>query len=190
MMGDGYLSKNRAHLARLQRKRRAGMIRIDYMPGPEALAIIKAKRATVRRGSAAATNSAVIDAIVAEWAVLAGINKGGIERPMTSAEAAGICQPFRARAYDFDANLPSWAATWLAHNRAKQSARRVVCGARRHRDGRPCQAKSEPGKRRCRFHGGRSTGPRTAEGKTRALANLKQNRSATVRAGSGYTPAC
>lgn len=56
------------------------------------------------------------------------------------------------------------------------SSRRVVCEAKRHRDGQPCQAKSEPGKRRCRFHGGRSTGPRTDEGKAKALGNLKQNR--------------
>lgn len=54
--------------------------------------------------------------------------------------------------------------------------KRVTCGAKRHRDGQPCQAKSEPGKRRCRFHGGRSTGPKTPEGKARALANLRQNR--------------
>jgi hypothetical protein len=30
--------------------------------------------------------------------------------------------------------------------------------------------RSEPGKRRCRFHGGLSTGPRTAEGKVRIAA--------------------
>ncbi|MDE2406856.1 MAG: hypothetical protein KGL91_03215 [Xanthomonadaceae bacterium] len=53
---------------------------------------------------------------------------------------------------------------------------RVQCGATRHRDGQPCQAKSEPGKRRCRFHGGRSTGPKTEAGKARALANLRQYR--------------
>lgn len=51
----------------------------------------------------------------------------------------------------------------------------MVCGAKRHRDGQPCKAMSEPGKRRCRFHGGRSTGPRTSEGKARALANLRQH---------------
>lgn len=59
---------------------------------------------------------------------------------------------------------------------SQQARERVTCGARRHRDGQPCQALSEPGKRRCRFHGGRSTGPRTPEGKARALANLRQLR--------------
>lgn len=53
---------------------------------------------------------------------------------------------------------------------------RVVCGAKRHRDGQPCEALSVPGKRRCRFHGGMSTGPRTPEGKRRAEANLRARR--------------
>ena len=54
-------------------------------------------------------------------------------------------------------------------------AARVRCGALR-RDGNPCEALSVPGKTRCRFHGGASTGPRTETGKTRSLANLKQYR--------------
>lgn len=57
---------------------------------------------------------------------------------------------------------------------AKQRRKRVVCGARRKRDGLPCEAKSEPGMRRCRHHGGCSTGPKTPEGKARALANLRR----------------
>jgi hypothetical protein len=43
---------------------------------------------------------------------------------------------------------------------------RPRCGART-RKGVPCLVMVEPGKRRCRFHGGLSTGPRTAEGKAR-----------------------
>ena len=68
-----------------------------------------------------------------------------------------------------------WQSAYLARVARAKSTARVVCGAKRHRDGQPCQAKSEPGKRRCRFHGGRSTGPKTPEGKARALANLRQN---------------
>lgn len=41
--------------------------------------------------------------------------------------------------------------------------RRVQCGAKT-RKGTPCRCQSEPGKRRCKFHGGKSTGPRTPEG--------------------------
>jgi hypothetical protein len=62
---------------------------------------------------------------------------------------------------------------------------RPVCGAKTRADGR-CQMRVEPGKRRCRLHGGLSTGPKTAEGKaaiaaaTRArwadrLKTIKQN---------------
>jgi hypothetical protein len=53
---------------------------------------------------------------------------------------------------------------------------RVPCGGRRRRDGKPCEALSVPGKRRCRWHGGCSTGPKTSEGKARALTNLRQFR--------------
>jgi hypothetical protein len=51
---------------------------------------------------------------------------------------------------------------------------RVVCGASRRRDGQPCEALSVPGKRRCKWHGGFSTGPRTVEGKARVTANLRK----------------
>ena len=44
------------------------------------------------------------------------------------------------------------------------------CGAlTRHRHGF-CILRPVPGKRRCRFHGGRSTGPRTPEGKASSAA--------------------
>jgi hypothetical protein len=46
------------------------------------------------------------------------------------------------------------------------------CGARtRHRHGF-CKKWPVPGKTRCRFHGGLSTGPLTDEGKTRSLAAM------------------
>lgn len=45
----------------------------------------------------------------------------------------------------------------------RKARRRVPCGART-RKGKPCRKLSEPGKRRCKFHGGKSTGPRTPEG--------------------------
>ncbi len=41
---------------------------------------------------------------------------------------------------------------------------RVLCGAMT-RMGTPCKAKAIPGKKRCKLHGGMSTGPRTPEGK-------------------------
>lgn len=50
------------------------------------------------------------------------------------------------------------------------------CGAKT-RSGTPCAKYPINGKRRCRLHGGLSTGPRTAEGKARiAAAQLKHGR--------------
>lgn len=197
-MNDGYLSRDRAHLAGLQRKRRARMVRIDYMPGEAALAAINARRATVRAGSVCATNSALIDAIVIEWAALAGINCCEIERSKSSGRDPEFSDTYTRARMTSEAErsgraresggLPGIAAR-IACGREHESghsnsdrvsrgerglALRVPCGAKRHRDGLPCRAASEPGKRRCRFHGGKSTGPRTPEGKARALANLKR----------------
>lgn len=45
-----------------------------------------------------------------------------------------------------------------------------LCGART-RKGKPCKALALPNGR-CRFHGGMSTGPRTQEGKAKALSKL------------------
>ncbi len=65
---------------------------------------------------------------------------------------------------------------WLWHRAyAMERDNRVVCGARRRRDGQPCQALSVPGKRRCKWHGGCSTGPRTVEGRARVAANFHKS---------------
>jgi hypothetical protein len=50
---------------------------------------------------------------------------------------------------------------------------RPSCGAK-NRQGKPCCNRVVPGKRRCRFHGGLSTGPRTPEGRARIAAAQKQ----------------
>nr|WP_281281946.1 HGGxSTG domain-containing protein [Rubellimicrobium roseum] len=42
----------------------------------------------------------------------------------------------------------------------------MYCGALTRKK-QPCRMLSEPGRRRCKFHGGRSTGPRTPEGRAR-----------------------
>lgn len=49
---------------------------------------------------------------------------------------------------------------------------RPKCGALT-RKRRPCCLQVVPGKRRCRFHGGASTGPKTAAGKARIAAAQK-----------------
>src|SRR5271166_1563680 len=54
------------------------------------------------------------------------------------------------------------------------------CGART-RAGCPCRAPAVRGKRRCRMHGGRSTGPRTPKG----LEDMRAARTIHGRAGAG-----
>lgn len=67
---NGYLSKNKPYLNRLQRERRASLARIDYYPSREALAVIEHLIDTGSRNSL----TGVLDAIVIEWAELSGIN--------------------------------------------------------------------------------------------------------------------
>lgn len=57
--------------------------------------------------------------------------------------------------------------------------RKIMCGAKT-RKGTSCQCKAMANGR-CKYHGGMSTGPKTKEGKMRALANLKQCRSERIR---------
>ncbi len=250
MTDDSYLSRNRPYLAAMQRQRRARIVRIDYMPGKAARDAIEAMRERTRPGTASATNSAVIDAIVAEWARLTGIQQTEIDTSATSPITTGVADQYarmrttsdfetrtragvtsgelaecaggragtssagpeqlgasqaRACANDFDprhtkpahppatvppefltasarANESGLCHATRAGARANNSGSlptganqaRVICGAKRRRDGQPCQGLSVPGKRRCKWHGGASTGPKTAEGRTRSISNLRQ----------------
>ena len=241
MTDDGYLSKNRPYLAAMQRQRRARMVRVDYMPGKAAREAIEAMRQRTRPGTASATNSAVIDAIVAEWARITGIQQTEIDTSTTSPTTSGVADQYarartasenlakcvggragtssagpeqlgasqaRAGAKDFDPrpakpahppapDAPEFLTASARANdyglchaaRAGAQANksgslstmanqaRVICGARRRRDGEPCQGLSVPGRQRCKWHGGASTGPRTDEGRARSMENLRQYRS-------------
>ena len=240
MTDDGYLSKNRPYLAAMQRQRRACIVRIDYMPGKAARDAIEAMRIRSRPGSASATNSAVIDAIVGEWVKLTGINYSQLDKAKTRATTPAVAEQYararmttedlakcagvragtssagpeqpdasqaRAGAKDFDPRhakpahppAPDTPEFLTASTRANESGlchatragaqanksgslpavanqARVICGARRRRDGQPCQGLSVPGKLRCKWHGGASTGPRTDEGRARSMENLRQCR--------------
>jgi hypothetical protein len=71
-------------------------------------------------------------------------------------------------------------ATWKAGDsppRRKDSPR---CQSRT-RAGGACLVRVEPGKARCRFHGGLSTGPRTEEGRAR-ISEAQQHRWRAYRA--------
>ncbi len=132
------------HANAAQRAYRSRRVRIDYAPGEAAAAVLDALRAEWGR----LTNRAILDAIVTGWAA---VNRPEILDVYTCARMT----------LTGDRDKPAKLA-------------RVVCGATRHRDGQPCEALSVPGKRRCRFHGGASTGPRTAEGKAKVAANLRK----------------
>jgi len=70
----------------------------------------------------------------------------------------------------------------LAKSRAQRLAlARVRCNAKT-RKGALCKALSEPSKRRCKFHGGRSTGPKTQVGKE-AISRAQKARWAKWRTG-------
>ena len=169
-----HLSKASSHLAALQRVRRSFVCSVDYMPGKEALAVFAYCQAQQRPVSEAGTNSSVLHAIVCEWAELTGINNQCFQAPMTSGQPPELVDA-STRARMSSGEVPDWLLRSMAktENGTKQG-RRVICGAMRHRDGQPCQAQGEPGKKRCRFHGRRSTGPRTEEGKAKSLANLRR----------------
>ncbi|WP_425490817.1 HGGxSTG domain-containing protein [Luteimonas cellulosilyticus] len=144
---------------RTQRERRARHPRIDYYPSTEALAAIEGVRGFARTG----TNSAVLNAIVEAWAETQGAQTGIFRRKCARANNSAP----RIEALGKQARLA---------NELKSPPIRVTCGAARRRDGQPCEALSVPGKRRCRFHGGMSTGPRTEEGKQRVTRNLPHRR--------------
>ena len=63
---------------------------------------------------------------------------------------------------------------------------RPICGAR-NRQAKPCGVRVEPGKRRCRFHGGLSTGPKTTAGRAK-IAEAQRRRWSAFRAARGSRP--
>lgn len=87
--------------------------------------------------------------------------------------------------------LEAQAEAMLSRMQERQAQRlarlRVTCEAKT-RAGGECRNKSEPGKRRCKFHGGKSTGAKTPEGRAR-IAEAQRRRWAAYRASkAGMTP--
>lgn len=106
-----------------------------------------------------------------------------LARPLTikRIETRGIDFALRKaseRAKDYKRYYVDCALSDRQH--AKAMNRRIACGARK-KDGAQCRAMTEPGRNRCRFHGGRSTGPRTLDGMRRALSCLPQYRNNSER---------
>lgn len=63
----------------------------------------------------------------------------------------------------------AWGGVLGRFVRSSEKSPHRLCGART-RKGTPCKAEALPGKKRCKFHGGLSTGPKTLEGRERIAA--------------------
>ena len=72
----------------------------------------------------------------------------------------------------------------LVAARRREMLRSRKCGAKT-RKGTPCQMRPIPWSRRCRLHGGLSTGPKTAEGRAR-IAEAQRRRWAAWRHGTKF----
>jgi hypothetical protein len=105
-----------------QRARRARHPRIDYYPGPIALAVIDAVRAQARPRTVAGTNSGILDAIVTEWAALTGINNQGKSNPATPTMKPEF-PDVSARANDFGEGGLSDGTTTSRANNGSSAAR-------------------------------------------------------------------
>jgi transcriptional regulator with XRE-family HTH domain len=79
-----------------------------------------------------------------------------------------------------DAEIEAKMAAWHQRAALRRARRRVVCGAKTRKD-TPCRNLSEPGKMRCKFHGGKSTGPQSMEGRAK-IAEAQRVRWAKWRA--------
>lgn len=187
-----------------QRARRARRPRIDYYPSPDALAAIEARRS---RYYPTNNYSGILDSIIVEWWQAQNPKQAETDAPAAVRQApdaanrpahtrttpdrlplarpeitraSRACTPARttpATETATPAGVAQVRARLVPKPQRNNETARVICGARRRRDGLPCEALSVPGKRRCKWHGGCSTGPRTDEGRARALANLRQHRS-------------
>jgi hypothetical protein len=81
---------------------------------------------------------------------------------------------------NLDAEVELKMAAWRQRAATRAARRRVVCGAKTRKD-TPCRNLSEPGRKRCKFHGGKSTGPRSVEGRAN-IAEAQRVRWAKWRA--------
>lgn len=107
-----------------------------------------------------------------------GLDPAGRKQLLASRPGLGFVNlSFTAPVYAEQLNLIFIA---MAIRRATLSdMRRRTCGAMTRRS-MECRLRTEPGRKRCRLHGGLSTGPLTAEGKAR-IAEAQRKRWAERR---------
>lgn len=131
--------------------------------------------------TALAARAGVSRSTVQYWEAKPLIKPSGGARKL--AEALGLVALLRSNAraggwgLSLEREFSRQYAAYLASTKAREAERlaslRVICGAKT-RKGTPCRCKSEAGKRRCKFHGGLSTGPKTAEGRARIAEAQKR----------------
>ena len=80
-----------------------------------------------------------------------------------------------------DAQCDALIAAIRAREAQRHARRRVICGAKTRKVA-ACRNKSEAGRARCKFHGGKSTGPKTPEGLARIAEAQKARWAAWRRA--------
>lgn len=103
------------------------------------------------------------------------------------ADTLAHCARGEARCAEKAARLRAEVQALRAEVRAEE---RQPCGAR-CRDGHACRAPRVAGTRRCKLHGGKSTGPRTEEGRARcreALARVRTLRLLSDEVGAEALP--
>lgn len=158
---------------RIERRRR--------LHGPSGKELARRRKAAGLTQVQLAEKAGIERHAVQYWEYLPGIDPQGyaVQR---MARVLGWDLPDSRHDTRADEVIPEWAAEadakaeaecfamWeAAHAKAAKrraralAKRRVLCGAR-IRKGTPCRNRSEPGKQRCKFHGGKSTGARTPEG--------------------------
>ncbi len=78
------------------------------------------------------------------------------------------------RRFSFSYHAEKGVSAWIGKQpKGKQRRCGALC-----RNGEPCKLRVVEGKRRCRLHGGLSTGPKTPEGRER-IAQANRQRAAT-----------
>ena len=111
------------------------------------------------------------------WAVsriLSALGLGELKHHYAPARGWGVSAPVEKPDLWLEAQLARLRVRQAQRAAQIEATRRVLCGAKT-RKGAPCRLLSEPGRRRCKFHGGKSTGPKTAEGRAR-IAEAQRRR--------------
>lgn len=80
-----------------------------------------------------------------------------------------------------------WVARFLPENNGEAEHEHKLCGAKTRKGG-TCRQKALPGRTRCKFHGGMSTGPKTAKGR-RSIAEGQRRRWQQYREAQASAPA-